>query len=205
VPYITVGLEVRADPRWLEIPAPTRAKAKALYLDALSYSAELLTNGHVPRSVLGGIAFELGIERPQKVMRFLVDSGHATVTETGLFLNEWEQFHDSRETVQRRRTDAAKRKRASRAQTRLPMSHTKSQRDNGASHSETDVVTRARASAPAKQETEPEEDLSKAVDLQPAAAGEADDEPDLDNAPSANGTAQGFNIDQIKPTLREMP
>lgn len=181
MPYITVGLEVRIDPRWLEIPPTLRAKVKALYIDALSYSGELLTNGHVSHSVMVGIAHELGVERPQKVLAFLVDSGHASVTETGYFLHEWEQFHNSRETVLQRRIDAAKRKRASRAQTRLPLSRTESQQDTpGTSQSDSDV-THAGASAHAKQHQHQEE-----IDPNQGFSRNQDPEPDI-AAGSSNG------------------
>lgn len=209
MPYIRVDLEVRADPRWLDAPDAIRAKAKALYLDALSYSGELLTDGHVSTSVANGLATELGLVRARPVFAFLLSSGHLARTKAGFYLPEWERFHDSRETVQRRRTEAAKRQRSRRGQMQLGMSRRDmerdvtdmSQRDNGR-----DSRARERTQASAAEETK---DLPKAVDLhhdEPELADtDPDDEPDIGGAPSTNGTARDFNIEQIKPTLREMP
>jgi len=217
MPYIRVELDVRTDPRWQNASGVVRAQAKALYLDAISYSGELLTDGHVPASVMTGLAAELGIKRPGVVLDFLLGtrqenaefsapnsreriqksvsfspvSGHLARTKTGYFINEWTHFHDSRSTVQKRRTDAAERKRASRAQGQLPMSHGMSQRDvppRSQRDAERDSRGRVRT-----REVETEEDLTRAVDLnQPrsSANGTAhhDDEPSLtDDEPDLEG------------------
>jgi hypothetical protein len=63
--------------------------------------------------------------------------------------------------------------------------------ENGEPHSRPEV------------DREGEEKEPKAVAVDDAR--DPDEEPELDTAPSANGTAQGFNINQIKPSLREMP
>jgi hypothetical protein len=214
LPYIRVDVDVRTDPRWHNASGVVRAQAKALYLDAVSYSGELLTDGHVPATVMAGLASELGIKRPGVVLAFLTGtrhetaefsasntrervqesasfsplSGHLARTKSGYFIREWERFHDTRSTVQKRRTQAAERKRASRAQGRLPMSHEESHRDV-TPMSQRDIERDSRGRVPTR-EVETEED-PKAVDVQHH---DADDiEPSLDDdepsAAAGNGTA----------------
>jgi hypothetical protein len=213
MPYIRVELDVRTDPRWAEAPDAIRAHAKALYLDAVSYSGELLTDGHVPASVMAGLAAELGIKRPARVVEFLLGtrqetaefssetrgeraqnpsgfspvSAHLARTKTGYFVNEWSHFHDSRQQVQKRRSSAAERKRASRAQTSLPMSHPVSQRDTSPlSQRDTERDSRAHERT---REVETEEDLTRAVDL---------DQPHA----RANGTP---HVEDPEPSLTDKP
>ena len=228
MPYIRVDLDVRTDPRWADAPSAVRAQAKALYLDAVSYSGELLTDGHVPTSVMVGLAAELGIKRPARVIEFLLGSGqenaefssetrgerarnpsgfspktgHLTRTKTGYFLREWERFHDSRSTVQKRRSDAAERKRASRAQGQLPMSHGMSHRDVTAK-SQRDIERDSRAHERTR-EVEVEEDLTQAVELHNDRPSSNGAEPS-DDAESEEPTAQDLAYLQTLDLTREIP
>jgi hypothetical protein len=237
VPYIRVDVDVRTDPRWHDASGVVRAQAKALYLDAISYSGELLTDGHVSATVMAGLAAELGIKRPGVVLAFLLGGGHETAefsapnsrervqksvsfsplsghlsrTKSGYFIREWERFHDSRSTVQKRRTQAAERKQRSRAQGRLPMSHGESRRDV-TPKSQRDIERDSRGRVRTREVEE--EVLPKAVALGEDPKPSLDDEPepsldpdepgDTDAAYDANGTAWDLHTLQTFDPLRDI-
>jgi hypothetical protein len=164
MPFAKLPVELRLDPRWQEIPERHRSDAKAVYVDAVMYSAEMLTDGVVSRAVLVTFGESNGVRSVQKVVQEIARIGLLQELRRGVFLiKEWHVYHSSREEVERQRMAAAERKRRSRGQLSLDMSHPMSHRDDTVlSHSD-EAVTRARARAGGQPQQQRQTDL-QAVD-----------------------------------------
>lgn len=161
MPYASFSVELRLDPRIQSIPEKHRATCVALYSWAVLYSAELLTDGHVPTVVMIGLAHEIGISRGRyersevrKHVTSLVSAGLLEETKTGVQIIDWTEFHSSRSDVEKKRAQAAERKRRSRGQLQMLMPSQRdvpelSQRDEGR-----DSRARAPARAPSPSPTD---------------------------------------------------
>lgn len=162
MPYARLWVDLRVDERWQQLAAKDRADAKALYLDALQYSAEMLADGQINVAVAIAICTENGTRNARGLCGKLASIGMWKSVRPGVYeIADWHRFHSSRADVDRQRTDAADRKRRSRSQ--MTLSGTgdvteKSHRDVTAeSHRDIDV-TRARARAGGQPQQQRQED-----------------------------------------------
>jgi hypothetical protein len=103
------------------IPAGERPCAIALYFAAVSYCAEMLTDGLVTRSVMAGLTEEVAVRRPRKVIEQLVRVGLLDRVATGYQVHDYLEYQSSRQEVLERRAYEAEKKRRARGQKKLPL------------------------------------------------------------------------------------
>lgn len=115
--HARLPVELRVDSRWDAIPDRYRADAKALYMDVVLYSGEMLVDGRVSRPVLVTICEANAVKTVRPLVDALVHAGFLSDQGSGRFLIvDWERYHSSRAEVERQRLAATERKRRSRSQ-----------------------------------------------------------------------------------------
>jgi hypothetical protein len=181
MPWFRLETEIIRHPKVQEIPAGERPGALALFVAALAYCSEMLTNGHIPRSVLAGLAHEIGLKRPRKVTEKLLVVGLFEQSNGDFFVHDYLDFQPSRADVQARRKADAQRQRKHRKQQTFALDNSVSHVD---SHAVTQPVTRARMRAGADAHT-------------PLSTSRAVDE--------SRGEGNGPGFDIPRDLLKEMP
>lgn len=206
MPYAKLDVDLRIDPRWGEIPARYRAAAKAVYVDGLLYSAEMLTDGALNRAVIAGIASELGLYRYTKVLTSLCESGLFRATKTGFLIVDWALFQNSRQQVMAARKRDAQRKQLARAQPQLEGFHDPRPADVQGGHASDSRARERAGSAAAAAETT--QDLEPSTPSDPAAAASETEPPReqrirevVEQMPGANRGS----VDQVEQIARQLP
>lgn len=168
-----------------EIPDKTRPAAIALYLELVLASAEMLLDGRLPRGVVEVGAHRSGVLRGRYARReiasvasSLADSALVEIATDGMWtILHWNEHHSSRAEVEEARSKAAKRKHRQRhGVTDDALGDTDqgmSRRDFGR---DTAVTSRARGTAANTKKDLPLHE----PELDHPAAGEPDEEPDLE-------------------------
>lgn len=113
--YARIDVSYRHDERFEKIPERSRAAAKALMLDAILNSAEMLADGRVSRAVLLTFCEDNGVKKGRSVIAYCVENDLLRELRPGFFeIVNWQEFHSSRRDVEDQRTRSTERKRQQR-------------------------------------------------------------------------------------------
>lgn len=130
MPWARFETDLVHHPKLEQVPARDRAAAFALYLAAIGYCAEMLTDGRVTRVALLGLAEKLGVKRAkttietlEKVRLLEREQGGKNATRgafTGVFvIHDYLDYQPSKEEVLAKRTYEREKKRKARSQMAL--------------------------------------------------------------------------------------
>jgi hypothetical protein len=107
-------------PKVQRIPRDIRPSAIAFHVAAGLYSGELLTDGFVPADVLPRIAYEVGLDTHENVVKTLVENGLFDRAKGGYRVHDYLDYNPSAKDAKEAREKAAERKRRQRSRAVTP-------------------------------------------------------------------------------------